>query len=99
MDWAIHIRRILARLGEDVTWTHLGSPATVRGIYVSPYAQVTLGGTVAIAGSDPMFATMSADVPALADGDDLLRGATAYKVRAPEPDELGGFVMMKLEKV
>jgi hypothetical protein len=98
VDWATHIRRILDRLGEDVTWTHSGSPATVRGIYLEPYREITLG-EVGVGGSMPRFVVMTADVPALAVGDTIARGATTWRVSVPEPDALGGFTVLQLEKI
>lgn len=96
--WAGHMRRILAQLGEDVTWTHAGSPVTVRGIFLAPHRQVNLGEMVVVAAEDPMFAAMAADMPALAGGDTLQRGSTTYKVKpALEPDPVSGVTVMQLE--
>lgn len=98
MDWASHMRRILARLGEDVTWTHGGSPATVRGLFLGPHREVSLGDQVIVAGEDPMFAAMATDLPGLAGGDTILRGGTTYTVKpALEPDPVSGVTVMQLE--
>lgn len=98
MNWSVHIRRILARLGEDATFTHAGgSPASVRGLFTQPYAQVDLAGSVIVAGSNPVFVTMSADVPLVASGDTLVRGAVTFNVVGVEPDVVGGFVVLQLE--
>lgn len=97
VDWASHIRRILARLGEDVSWTpDGGSPATVRGVFLEAYQSVQLG-SVEVSGAEPRFCAMSADLPAVAKDDQVVRGGVTYKVKALEPDTVGGFVVCVLE--
>lgn len=96
--WASHMRRILAQLGEDVIWTHGGSPVTVRGVYLAPHRQVSLGEMVIVGDEDPMFAVMADDVPGLAGGDTIQRGSTTYKVKPSlEPDPVSGVTVMQLE--
>lgn len=100
VDWASHMRRILAKLGEDVTWTHAGSPLTVRGLYLGPHRQMNLGDVVVVAAEDPMFIAMAADMPSLAGGDTILvqRTSVTYKVKpALEPDPVSGVTVMQLE--
>jgi len=101
MDWARHMRRIVAGpLAEDVVWTPLGggTPVTVRGVFLGPHREVSLGDQIVVAGEDPMFAAMAADLPGLAGGDTILRGGTTYKVKpALEPDPVSGVTVMQLE--
>ena len=98
MDWKIHIRRILVQLGEDATFTHgAGTPATVRGIFVSPYHEISLAGAV-IAGSSSRFVVMTEDVPNVAIDDTLMRGSVSYKIKCPESDDPGGYTVLGLEK-
>lgn len=90
------MRRILVRLGQDVTYTPSGGgSSTVRGIYLRPYQEVLeLVGT-----SDPSFACMQADVAAIAEGDTFVISGTTFKVKgAPEPDPVSGLVVAKLEQ-
>lgn len=100
MDWSQHIRRILAHLGEDVTFTHAGgSPVSVRGMFVSPYAELLPGIGAGIDGSKPHFAAMTADLlPSVAEDDTIVRGALTYKVKDIQAQDPGGFTLLQLEK-
>lgn len=98
MDWASHMRRILSKLGEDVTFTHgAGSPTTVRGVFLNPYLAAQLG-DVGFTGTDPVFSTMSLDIGAVSVGDVLARGATTFKVKAARPDDPSGIVHLELKR-
>jgi hypothetical protein len=90
--------RILARLGEDVSFTHgVGSPVTVRGLFLAPYQSASFGGDLAIASSNPRFAALSSDLPIVAKGDTITRGAIVYKVLAPQADDPSGVTVLELE--
>lgn len=97
MDWAKHVRRIFARIGEDATYTPSGgSPSTVRGMFLDPYQSASLGDVAIVGGSDPTFAAMTADVPNAARGDTLVYGGTTYTVRNVEPSAPAGFSILQL---
>jgi hypothetical protein len=97
MDWKPHIARIIARLGEDVTFTHgIGSPVTVRGLFLNPFQDITLGGTI-IAGSTPRLVAMTADLPSVAIDDTIGRASAIYKIKNTDDDDPGGFTIFKLE--
>lgn len=95
MDWETHARRILARLGEDATYTPPGggSTSTVRGIFQRPYVE-----SQGMEASAPTFACMSSDVPTLAEGALFAVRGVTYKVRRPEPDPLSGLVQAQLHR-
>lgn len=92
------MRRISARLGEDATYTHAGGAGvTVRGLFLSPYQSADLGG-VAIAGSNPRFAAMIADLPLVTQGDTITRGGVIYTVVPPiETDDPSGLTVLQLQ--
>jgi hypothetical protein len=97
VDWATHTRRILAKLGEDATYTPSGGgdPSTVRGVYQQPHQEI-LG---VYGGSDPSFACMQADVPTIKGGATFVIRGVTFKVKpAPESDPVSGLVLAKLEK-
>ena len=102
MDWGKHMRRILARLGEDATYRPFGggSPSTVRGMYLAPFQNANFGDVALIGTSDPQFSGMSADMPAVARGDTLEYPAGSgmiYKVRNVEPNAPSGLAVLQLE--
>lgn len=91
------MRRVLTRLGEDVTFTHGGTSSTVRGVFFMPYQAADLGFT-GITGSNPQFAGMSADLPSVASGDTITRGLTAYTVKVKRPDVIAGVTVLELQR-
>lgn len=101
MDWAKHMRRILAHLGGDATYTPSGGggSSTVRGMFIAPFQSANLGDVALVGTSDPQFACMNADMPAAARGDTLVYpvGGISYKVRNVEPDLVSGLVVLQLE--
>lgn len=91
------MRRILARLGEDATFTPAGGdPATVKGVFTAPHVEVQLG-ALAVSSSKPTFAAMSEDLPGVSDGDTLLRAGIAYMVRVVRLDDPSGVTVLELE--
>jgi hypothetical protein len=99
MDWKKHMRRIIARLGEDATVTPAagGGTFTVRGIYSAPYAVMLDGAALpGIASDKPRFGVMTADLGAAAVGDQLTRAGTDYLIAAAEPDEPSGLTVLQL---
>lgn len=92
------MRRILSRLGEDVTFTHAaGSPATVRGVFFMAYQAADLGFT-GVTGNNPMFAAMSSDIGPVSIDDALVRGGVTYKVKVKRPDDPSGVVVLDLKR-
>jgi len=102
MDWAKHMRRILAHLGEDATYRPFGggTSLSIRGMYLAPFQNANFGDVALIGTSDPQFAGMSADMPAVARGDTLeypVGSGTLYKVRSVEPNVPSGLAVLQLE--
>ena len=97
MDWTAHMRRIIERLGEDVTVTPAGGDATqVRAIYVAPYAKVL----EIVATSRPAIGYMDADAATLAMGDAVTVRSAAYRVaEPPKRDPVSGVTVCDLEAV
>ena len=97
VDFATHTRRILARLGENATWTPSGGAATlVRGVFASPFSNVDLGG-LRIGGELPTFRIMSADVATIATGDALSVHGGSYLVAGVERDLGSDETLLRLE--
>lgn len=91
--------RILARLGEDVSYTHAGgSPVTVRGMYLAPYQSAPLGGDVILASSNPRFVALTSGLPLVKKGDTITRGAVVYTVIVPQPDVPAGLTVLELQE-
>lgn len=91
------MRRILAKLGQDATYTPAGGGAssTVRGLFLQPFQNI-LG---VVGGSEPSIACMQADVPTIKGGALFVIGGVTFKVKpAPEADPVAGLVLAKLEK-
>jgi F420-dependent methylenetetrahydromethanopterin dehydrogenase len=87
-------------MGEDATFIHIGNPpASVKVIYVSPYAEIPAAFGAGVAGSKPMAAVMTDDAPLLAVADTLTVRGTDYTIVSPEPDVPGGFTKMQLQLV
>lgn len=96
MDWEKHARRIVDRLGEDVTYTPSGGSAvTVRGVFSKYYVTVGMPGADASA-SNPVIGCMTADVPNARAGDAFTIRGVGYKVSIPEPDA-DGMTVLQLE--
>jgi len=95
MDWETHMRRIIARLGEDATYTPAGGGAssTVRVLYKEPYR-----GALDIEGSAPTVSCMASDVPTLARGATFALRSTTFTVSAIENDRVSGAVMAKVDR-
>lgn len=95
MDWATHARRILARIGEDATYTPSGGGAssTVRGAFQQPYHEA-----LGMEGSAPTFSCMAVDVPGIKHGATFALRSVTFKVVGTEPDPVSGLVMLRLEK-
>lgn len=99
MDWALHLRRIFARLGEDATFTHAGGqPVSVRGLFTAPYALLPSGLDGGMSCSQPRFAAMDSDLGTASQGDTLVRNATTYTVVEVQPDAPGGFTILQLQE-
>lgn len=100
MDWAPHMRRILSNLGEDATFTHgTGQASSVRGLYLSPYAEILPGGFGSgIDVTKPHFAVMTADVPLVTQGDTIICSGGTFDVVTPEADAPSGITVLRLEK-
>lgn len=96
MDWAPHMRRIIERLGEDVTYTPaVGSPATVRALYIAPfYRALDL-----VPSSQPRLALMAADIASLSTQDHVTVRGTAYRIAEIEPNAVSGVTVCPLEEV
>lgn len=93
MEWAIHIRRVIERLGDDMTFTPSGGDdIPFIGLFLGPSQAIDFGQGAFQTNATQIFA-MTADLPGLAVNDVLMRGTTRYVVRRPpEPDLLGAYV-------
>jgi hypothetical protein len=110
VDWGKHLRRIIAHplQGDDALFTHgTGNPAlSVKGRFAAPGATLPGGIESGFTSTVPRFVAMSADVPAIAEDDTLqvlplidgAIGTVNYRIVAIEPDELGGYTVLQLEK-
>lgn len=100
MDWASHMRTIIATLGDDWMFTHgAGSPVQVRGLYMAPYRAAQLG-TPGVTGIDPHMAVMAVDIGSVAMNDTFVRISTGetYKVKTFQPDSESGILVLPLKK-
>jgi len=110
MDWASHMRRILARLGEDATFTHgTSQPSSVRGVFAAPGVVLPGGFDAGFDASEPRFGAPTADLPSVAiddtlaigavlDGTTQIRAATTYKIVDIKPDDPCGLTYLQLQK-
>lgn len=98
VDWAAHMRRVLSKLGEDVSFTHGGgSPATVRGVFFMPYQAADLG-LVGVTGNNPHFAAMTADLPSVVVGDTITRSSVVYTIKVKRADAIAGSTVLELQR-
>lgn len=99
IDWKLHARRVIERLGEWAIHAHPGTAARrVRVIFRRDYAESLLG-EVPLAGSGPAALAMSEDLRDLAPGDtlELEAGTEVWTIRGPRPDHVRGTTLMRLE--
>lgn len=87
--------RILARLGEDATFTHGTAQSAVTGIFTSPYERLSLG-ALEVSSELPTFAAMASDLPSVAKGDSLTRGTTQYTIEDVRADDPSGITVLEL---
>lgn len=99
MDWAKHMRRIPARMGEDATMTPAagGAAVSLRIVYTAPYVEALGGPQPGIAASVPRALAMLSDIPDVKVNDTLARGTSEYRIVGVEPDEPSDTVMLQLE--
>lgn len=85
MDWSLHAARMLAVIGEDLSYTPLnGVSRTVRGEFSIPASIATVG--IGMQAFDPVATIRTADLPDAAPGDTLTRAGVTYTVVSAEPD-------------
>ena len=95
MDWTTHMRRILARLGEDATFAHAGGePETARVVFISPYARVF----DIVSSSNPQIALIDVDVTVVDQGDTFILRSYLYTVKEVKPDPVSGVTVCELEQ-
>lgn len=101
MDWSRHMRSIIERLGESVTWRPVSASAastgvaTVTALYAAPFARVLDIAPVNV----PSLHVMTADVPDVAVGDWItLRGIEYRVVEPPESDPVSGVTICHLRE-
>lgn len=92
------MRRILVHLGEDATYTHGTVSATVRGMYLAPYAALPGGIDMGFSVSEPRFAAMTTDLASVALGDSITRGTTQYSIVEVRPDDPSGLTVLHVRK-
>jgi len=94
------MRRILARLGEDATFTHgTSAGSSVRGVFAAPYAVLPGGmGDAGFESSLPRFAVMAEDITDVAQGDTITRGSVDYEITAVQPDDPSGVTVLVLQQ-
>ena len=109
MDWASHLRRIIAHpsQGDDATFTHgTAQASSVKGRFAAPYIALPAGIDSGFSSNEPRFAAMTGDVPAVEEGDALTllpiidgtTGTVNYTIVGIEKDELGGYSVLQLRK-
>lgn len=84
-----HLAGFFADFGVTAT---LPSTAVVRGIFDASYQDV-----LGVSNDGPAFTVGTADVASLDHGDTITIGASAYTVRAIEPDGTG-MTVLRLER-
>lgn len=85
MDWSLHAARMLAVIGEDLSYTPLnGVSRTVRGEFRIPASIATVG--IGMQATDPVLTILGTDLPDAGAGDTLVRGGITYTVVSAEPD-------------
>ena len=77
------------------TWTpDGGDPTTVTGIFDNEYIEDIGGGEVDIEATHPMFLVKTADVPNVAQGDQLFVNDLYYRIVNVQPDGTGLTVLI-----
>ena len=101
MDWTAHMRRIVQRMGQDITRRQApggssAADATVRAVFLAPYAQA-----LEISPSNqPQLAVMSADIPEARAGDVYVVSGAEYRAsEPPQTDPVSGLSVVPLREV
>ena len=101
MDWSRHMRSIIGRLGESVTWRPAAGTAaatgttTITALYVAPYARVLDIAPVNV----PSLHAMTDDIPDVSVGDIFTVRAVEYRVvEPPESDPVSGVTICRLRE-
>ncbi len=96
MDWSRHMRSIIERLGEDLTWRPAATTGTtsVRAMYIAPFARAL----DIVPTNRPQIAFMTADVDVAMDDLIELRG-TEYRIVEVQPDPVSEVTVCPLEEV
>jgi len=77
------------------TWTPDGdTSSTITGIFDNEYIEGIGGGEVDFEASQPMFLVKTADVPNVAQGDQLYFNNTYYRIVNVQPDGTGLTVLI-----
>lgn len=98
MDWAKHLGRIPAVIGETAQFTHgTGSPATATGMFLRPFEPAVMGMGVNIAAGKPRWESLATEVPSVVRGDQLVVRSITYKVTVVSADPVSGFTLLELE--
>lgn len=103
------MRRILARLGEDATFTHGTAQSSVRGVFAAPGVVLPGGVEAGFDMNEPRFGGPTADLPsvtigdtlalgALLDGTTQIRAAVTYNIVDIKPDDPCGLTYLQLQK-
>lgn len=100
MDWEATAlraqRRILAKLGEDVTYTSAaGVSVTVRGLFEEQHQSVDPETGVPIYSVNPVLTVVVEDLPegCPGPGDTMTRKGRTYRVAGSQPDGNGGTLL------
>lgn len=81
---------MLSDFGEDVVFTPVGGNAsTIKAIFDNIYQSVEAGGSVGFALTQPKIMVRTADVPSIAEGDNINLRSTNYTVRVVMQDGTG----------
>lgn len=101
MDWSRHMRSIISKLGESVTWRPVAANAVttgtaeITGLYVAPYARVLEIAPVNV----PSLHLMTEDLTEASVGDVFTVRGTEYRVmEPPESDPVSGVTICRLRE-
>ena len=98
MDCPKPLRRVVDRLGEDMTFTPVaGGAQSFRGLFASPYVELLPGG-VGVASANPRVGFMTGDLTGTLYAGTVTRSSVTYKVMGVEPDAPSGLTELQLEK-